>query len=115
MDHGRHQGPTQIHSILQAEFDKAAEEAKTLPSSVTNDDKLKLYGLFKQATTGDVQGCETLPHDSSMEFTKAMDGPRAYGRNWPKSMASSVAAMHEWCFTCPRLLKNGHRGRRTQC
>lgn len=34
----------------------AAEEAKTLPDTVTNDDKLTLYGLFKQATTGDCTG-----------------------------------------------------------
>lgn len=38
----------------QEDFDVAAEEAKTLPDSINNDDKLALYGLFKQATIGDV-------------------------------------------------------------
>lgn len=43
---------------LKADFEKAAEDAKTLPDKTTNDDKLQLYGLYKQATTGDVTGCE---------------------------------------------------------
>lgn len=41
---------------LQDKFKKSAEEAKGLPNSVTNDEKLILYGLFKQATVGDVEG-----------------------------------------------------------
>ncbi|DBB11803.1 TPA: hypothetical protein ACH3X3_005958 [Trebouxia sp. C0006] len=36
-----------------AEFEKAAEEAKSLPDKTSNDDKLILYGLYKQATVGD--------------------------------------------------------------
>lgn len=43
----------------QEDFEKAAEEAKQLPSSVTNDEKLELYALFKQATHGD---CDTGKH-----------------------------------------------------
>eukprot|EP00891_Asterochloris_glomerata_P006801 jgi/Astpho2/6801/Aster-07246 len=39
---------------LDAEFSKAAEDAKKLPENVSNDDKLILYGLYKQATVGDV-------------------------------------------------------------
>ena len=35
---------------LKEDFEKAAEEAKGLPEAVTNEDKLSLYGLFKQAT-----------------------------------------------------------------
>ncbi|EFN56877.1 hypothetical protein CHLNCDRAFT_144518 [Chlorella variabilis] len=38
---------------LKEDFDKAAEEAKALPDNTSNDDKLSLYGLFKQATVGD--------------------------------------------------------------
>lgn len=37
----------------KADFEKAAEEAKSLPDKTTNDDKLILYGLYKQATVGD--------------------------------------------------------------
>lgn len=39
--------------VSQEIFDKAAEEAKSLPSSLSNDNKLILYGLFKQANVGD--------------------------------------------------------------
>ncbi|NP_001281062.1 acyl-CoA-binding protein [Malus domestica] len=36
------------------EFDEHAEKAKTLPKSTTNENKLNLYGLYKQATVGAV-------------------------------------------------------------
>ena len=38
----------------QEDFEAAAEEAKTLSPEPTDEDKLVLYGLFKQATVGDV-------------------------------------------------------------
>lgn len=34
-------------------FNKAAEDAKKLPTRPSDDDLLKLYGLYKQATVGD--------------------------------------------------------------
>lgn len=41
--------------FLQEQFEKAAQEASTvLPSSITNKEKVTLYGLFKQAKVGDV-------------------------------------------------------------
>ncbi|XP_009365752.2 acyl-CoA-binding protein [Pyrus x bretschneideri] len=39
---------------LKEEFDEHAEKAKTLPESTTNENKLILYGLYKQATVGAV-------------------------------------------------------------
>ncbi|KAA6428081.1 MAG: acyl- -binding [Trebouxia sp. A1-2] len=42
----------------KAEFEKAAEEAKSLPDKTSNDDKLILYGLYKQATVGDCNTCK---------------------------------------------------------
>merc|ERR1711990_379645 len=39
---------------LEEEFNAAAEEAKALPSDISNEDKLELYSLFKQANVGDV-------------------------------------------------------------
>ncbi|OMO94710.1 Acyl-CoA-binding protein, ACBP [Corchorus capsularis] len=39
---------------LKEEFDEHAEKAKTLPETTTNENKLILYGLFKQATVGPV-------------------------------------------------------------
>jgi len=39
---------------LQEEFEEYAEKAKTLPDSTSNENKLILYGLYKQATVGNV-------------------------------------------------------------
>lgn len=41
---------------LKAEFESATEAVKSLPKRPTNDELLKLYGLFKQATAGDATG-----------------------------------------------------------
>lgn len=43
-------------SDLQARFEQAAAEAKTLSKRPNNDTMLKLYALYKQATAGDVSG-----------------------------------------------------------
>lgn len=40
--------------MSEAEFNKAAEEVKSLPKKPADDDLLELYALFKQATVGDV-------------------------------------------------------------
>lgn len=40
--------------MLQEEFEEYAEKAKTLPENTTNENKLILYGLYKQATVGPV-------------------------------------------------------------
>nr|AEJ33928.1 acyl-CoA-binding protein [Wolffia australiana]AEJ88260.1 putative acyl-CoA-binding protein [Wolffia australiana]AEJ88286.1 putative acyl-CoA-binding protein [Wolffia australiana] len=39
---------------LQEEFEDYAAKAKTLPATTTDETKLILYGLFKQATIGPV-------------------------------------------------------------
>lgn len=39
---------------MQEEFEEHAEKAKTLPDNTTNENKLILYGLYKQATIGNV-------------------------------------------------------------
>ena len=38
---------------LQEEFEAAAERIKTIKKEPSNDVKLTLYGLYKQATVGD--------------------------------------------------------------
>ncbi len=43
-------------SDLKAQFDQAAADAKRLPKRPDNSTLLKLYALFKQATSGDVTG-----------------------------------------------------------
>ena len=40
----------------QEEFEAAAERVQKLPKTPSNDDLLELYGLFKQASSGDVSG-----------------------------------------------------------
>ncbi|KAL2613983.1 hypothetical protein R1flu_025675 [Riccia fluitans] len=39
---------------LAEDFDQAAKDALTLPAGTKDEDKLILYGLFKQATVGKV-------------------------------------------------------------
>lgn len=38
------------------EFDAAVDRVQKLPKKPSNDELLELYGLFKQATVGDVTG-----------------------------------------------------------
>ncbi len=41
---------------LSKSFAKATEEIKSLDYTPSNEDLLKIYGLFKQETEGDVDG-----------------------------------------------------------
>lgn len=41
---------------LQANFEQAQQDVKTLTQRPSNDELLALYALFKQATAGDVHG-----------------------------------------------------------
>jgi diazepam-binding inhibitor (GABA receptor modulator, acyl-CoA-binding protein) len=43
-------------STLQARFDQAAIDAKSLPERPDNATLLRLYALYKQGTEGDVSG-----------------------------------------------------------
>jgi len=43
-------------SDLQTQFETAAQEVQTLARRPDDQTMLKLYALYKQATTGDVQG-----------------------------------------------------------
>lgn len=43
-------------SDLQARFEQAQKDVKTLSERPSNDDLLTLYATFKQATQGDVSG-----------------------------------------------------------
>ena len=43
-------------SDLLAEFEKAAADVQKLSKKPDNETLLKLYGLYKQATSGDVNG-----------------------------------------------------------
>ncbi len=41
---------------LKEDFEAAVGRSKQLPEKPSNNDLLKLYSLYKQATTGDVSG-----------------------------------------------------------
>lgn len=41
---------------IKVEFERATQEVKALPHRPSNDELLKLYGLYKQATAGDCTG-----------------------------------------------------------
>jgi acyl-CoA-binding protein len=41
---------------IDESFEKALEEVEQLPERPGNDDLLKLYALYKQATKGDAEG-----------------------------------------------------------
>ena len=43
-----------LSCVCFQEFNKAAEEVKNLKQKPSDEDMLKLYGLYKQATVGDV-------------------------------------------------------------
>ena len=43
-------------SDLQEQFDAAVAESKNLPERPDNNTLLKLYALYKQGTSGDVEG-----------------------------------------------------------
>lgn len=43
-------------SDLKATFEKAVAESKNLPDRPDNQTLLKIYALYKQATSGDVDG-----------------------------------------------------------
>jgi diazepam-binding inhibitor (GABA receptor modulator, acyl-CoA-binding protein) len=43
-------------SDLSARFEQAAQDVQALPNRPENNTLLKLYGLYKQSTAGDVSG-----------------------------------------------------------
>ncbi|KAK3122804.1 hypothetical protein QOZ80_8AG0618540 [Eleusine coracana subsp. coracana] len=63
---------------LQEDFEEHAEKAKTLPESTSNENKLILYGLYKQATVGDVKtsrpGILSMRERAKWDAWKAVEG-----------------------------------------
>ncbi|KAL3500116.1 hypothetical protein ACH5RR_039209 [Cinchona calisaya] len=63
---------------LQEEFEEHAVKAKTLPESTTNENKLILYGLYKQATVGPVNtarpGLFSMRERAKWDAWKAVEG-----------------------------------------
>ncbi|KAF9624969.1 hypothetical protein IFM89_016601 [Coptis chinensis] len=63
---------------FKEDFDEHAEKAKSLPESTTNESKLILYGLFKQATVGPVNtsrpGIFNMRDRAKWDAWKAVEG-----------------------------------------
>ncbi|KAI9401479.1 hypothetical protein POPTR_001G130200v4 [Populus trichocarpa] len=63
---------------LQEEFQEHSEKAKTLPENTTNENKLILYGLYKQATVGPVNtsrpGIFNMRDRAKWDAWKAVEG-----------------------------------------
>ncbi|KAK4490850.1 hypothetical protein RD792_001565, partial [Penstemon davidsonii] len=63
---------------FQEEFEEYAEKAKTLPDSTSNENKLILYGLYKQATVGNVNtsrpGMFNMRDRAKWDAWKAVEG-----------------------------------------
>uniref|UniRef100_A0A166DNI0 ACB domain-containing protein n=1 Tax=Daucus carota subsp. sativus TaxID=79200 RepID=A0A166DNI0_DAUCS len=64
--------------LVFEEFEEHAEKAKTLPESTTNENKLILYGLYKQATVGTVNtsrpGIFNMRDRAKWDAWKAVEG-----------------------------------------
>jgi len=73
---------------LKEAFDQAVSKSRTLDNKPSNDILLKMYGLFKQATEGDVQG----ERPGGFDF-KAIAKYEAWANTAGKS---SDAAMQEY-------------------
>eukprot|EP00249_Psilotum_nudum_P006029 c19406_g1_i1 orf=447-704(-) len=63
---------------IDDDFKKAADNALKLPPETTNADKLILYGLYKQATIGDVNTSQPNMFDfkgkAKWDSWKALEG-----------------------------------------
>ncbi len=84
-------------SDLKVQFDQAADDAKKLPKRPDNNTLLKLYALFKQATSGDVTGSRPGGFD--------MEGKLKYDA-WAKQKGKTKdAAMQEYIALVEGLKK----------
>ncbi|PKI35827.1 acyl-CoA-binding protein-like [Punica granatum] len=63
---------------LQEEFEEHAKKAMTLPENTSNENKLILYGLYKQATVGPVNtsrpGMFNMRDRAKWDAWKAVEG-----------------------------------------
>ncbi|GAB2748783.1 acyl-CoA-binding protein [Terrabacter sp. AAH1] len=84
--------------MASAEFEQAVEAVKGLTDDPGNDVKLRLYGLFKQVTEGDVSG-------SRPGFTNPVG--RAKYDAWAKLSGTSQEAAEEQYVAIVRDLSAG--------
>ncbi|XP_047306771.1 acyl-CoA-binding protein [Impatiens glandulifera] len=82
---------------LKEDFEEYALKAKTLPESTTNESKLILYGLYKQATVGPVN--TTRPGMFSMTEKAKWDSWKSF------EAKSKEEAMNDYIVKVKQLLE----------
>lgn len=86
-------------SDLKKKFDAAAKDAKNLKTRPSDDDLLRLYALYKQATDGDVSG----DRPGAFDFVN-----RAKYDAWARLKGTETdKAMKSYVDTVARLKKLG--------
>ena len=86
-------------SDLKKKFDAAAKDAKNLKTRPSDDDLLRLYALYKQATDGDVSG----DRPGAFDFVN-----RAKSDAWARLKGTDTdKAMKSYVDTVARLKKLG--------
>lgn len=86
-------------SDLKKKFDAAAKDAKSLKTRPSDDDLLRLYALYKQATDGDVSG----DRPGAFDFVN-----RAKYDAWARLKGTDTdKAMKSYVDTVARLKKLG--------
>lgn len=86
-------------SDLKKKFDAAAKDAKSLKTRPSDDDLLRLYALYKQATDGDVSG----DRPGAFDFVN-----RAKYDAWARLKGTDTEkAMKSYVDTVARLKKLG--------
>jgi acyl-CoA-binding protein len=86
-------------SDLKKKFDAAAKDAKNLKTRPSDDDLLRLYALYKQATDGDVSG----DRPGAFDFVN-----RAKYDAWARLKGTDTdKAMKSYVDTVARLKKLG--------
>ncbi|CAJ0957555.1 unnamed protein product, partial [Mesorhabditis belari] len=84
-------------------FEIAAEEMRRLYKTPTNDEKLRLYGLYKQAIHGDIPSVEEyVKPGSGFEREKYEAWERMRGR-------SSVSCKEEYVGVAEEMIKKYER------
>nr|CAB56694.1 Acyl-CoA binding protein (ACBP) [Digitalis lanata] len=81
---------------LKDEFEEHAEKAKTLPESTSNENKLILYGLYKQATVGNVN--TSRPGIFNMKDRAKWDAWKAVeGKSQEEAMGEYITKVKQLC------------------
>jgi diazepam-binding inhibitor (GABA receptor modulator, acyl-CoA-binding protein) len=77
---------------LAKHFEQAAQEIKVHGKSMSNDDLSQIYGLYKQATVGDIN----IPQPSFYQLTE-----KAKWNSWNSQKGKSAdQAKHEYVEYC---------------